>query len=127
MQTPSKTVSEIAFQQCISPSCLATFGVDEVLTACTKCGGLLDVSYDWNAAAIPASLSEFESKWSNRHDPLCYSGVWRFRELLPFAPPEKIVTVGEGQTLLQQTDPVGAFVGLDAGNLFLQYLSLIHI
>ena len=121
MQTPSKTVSEIAFQQCISPSCLATFGVDEVLTACTKCGGLLDVSYDWNAAAIPASLSEFESKWSNRHDPLCYSGVWRFRELLPFAPPEKIVTVGEGQTLLQQTDPVGAFVGLDAGNLFLQY------
>ena len=121
MQTPSKTVSEIAFQQCISPSCLATFGVDEVLTACTKCGGLLDVSYDWNAAEIPASLSEFESKWSNRHDPLCYSGVWRFRELLPFAPPEKIVTVGEGQTLLQQTDPVGAFVGLDAGNLFLQY------
>ena len=121
VQTPSKTVSEIAFQQCISPSCLATFGVDEVLTACTKCGGLLDVSYDWNAAAIPASLSEFESKWSNRHDPLCYSGVWRFRELLPFAPPEKIVTVGEGQTLLQQTDPVGAFVGLDAGNLFLQY------
>tara|TARA_B100000686_G_scaffold290547_2_gene317979 strand:- start:857 stop:2251 length:1395 start_codon:yes stop_codon:yes gene_type:complete len=114
-------VSEIAFQQCISPSCLATFGVDEVLTACTKCGGLLDVSYDWNAAEIPASLSEFESKWSNRHDPLSYSGVWRFRELLPFAPPEKIVTVGEGQTLLQQTDPVGAFVGLDAGNLFLQY------
>ena len=41
--------------------------------------------------------------------------------MLPFAPPEKIVTVGEGQTLLQQTDPVGAFVGLDAGNLFLQY------
>jgi len=121
MQTPSKTVSEIAFQQCISPSCRATFGVDEVLTACTKCGGLLDVSYDWNAAAIPASISEFESKWSNRHDPLCYSGVWRFRELLPFAPPEKIVTVGEGQTLLQQTNPVGAFVGLDAGNLFLQY------
>ena len=121
MQTPSKTVSEIAFQQCISPSCRATFGVDEVLTACTKCGGLLDVSYDWNAAAIPASISEFESKWSNRHDPLCYSGVWRFRELLPFAPPEKIVTVGEGQTLLQQTNSVGAFVGLDAGNLFLQY------
>lgn len=121
MQTPSKTVSEIAFQQCISSSCRATFGVDEVLTACTKCGGLLDVSYDWNAAAIPSSLSEFESKWSNRHDPLCYSGVWRFRELLPFAPSEKIVTVGEGQTLLQQTDPVGAFVGLDAGNLFLQY------
>ena len=32
------------------------------------------------------------------------SGVWRFRELLPFAPPEKVVTIGEGQTLLQPLD-----------------------
>ena len=121
MHSQSKTVSEIAFQQCISPSCRAMYGVEQVLTACTKCGGLLDVSYDWDAATIPDSLSEFESKWSQRHDPLCYSGVWRFRELLPFAPAEKIVTVGEGQTLLQQTNSVGSFVGLDSGNLFLPY------
>ena len=69
MHSQSKTVSEIAFQQCISPSCRAMYGVEQVLTACTKCGGLLDVSYDWDAATIPDSLSEFESKWSQRHDP----------------------------------------------------------
>ena len=36
--------------------------------------------------------------------------VWRFRELLPFAQPEQIVTIGEGQTLLQSSDPVGKYV-----------------
>ena len=40
---------------------------------------------------------------------------------LPFAPAEKIVTVGEGQTLLQCADSVGKFVGMDAGQLYLQY------
>ncbi len=31
-----------------------------------------------------------------------FSGVWRFHELLPYAPAEKVVTVGEGQTLLHK-------------------------
>ncbi len=35
-----------------------------------------------------------------RNDPHCFSGVWRFHELLPFAPLRQCVTVGEGQTLL---------------------------
>src|SRR5690606_5796814 len=52
---------------------------------------------------------------------LCRSGVWRFRELLPFAPPESIVTVGEGQTPLLPSDGVAAYVGMRAGNLLLQY------
>ncbi len=47
--------------------------------------------------------------------------MWRFHELLPFAPPDKVVTVGEGQTLLQRADAVGEYVGMDAGSLFLQY------
>ena len=53
--------------------------------------------------------------------PACFSGVWRFRELLPFAPPEQVVTIGEGQTLLQPADAVGQYVGLKPGRLFLQY------
>ncbi len=47
--------------------------------------------------------------------------MWRFHELLPFAPQSRLVTVGEGQTLLQQTDAVGQYVGLNAGMLHLQY------
>ena len=40
---------------------------------------------------------------------------------MPFASPEHVVTVGEGQTLLQQADAVGKYIGLDAGALYLQY------
>ncbi|MBN8615481.1 MAG: hypothetical protein J0L92_33105, partial [Deltaproteobacteria bacterium] len=43
---------------------------------------------------------------------------WRFRDLIPFAPPGMIVTIGEGQTLLQSADKVGQYVGLDAGRLW---------
>jgi threonine synthase len=50
--------------------------------------------------------------------------VWRFYELLPFAPPGKIVTIGEGQTLLQPSEGVARFVGVQSGNLFLQYEGL---
>ena len=57
-------------------------------------------------AAVPDSLEFFEQKWANRDSTrLDFSGVWRFRELLPFVPNGQIVTIGEGQTLLQQQRP----------------------
>jgi threonine synthase len=73
---------------------------------------------------VPSSLREFESRWSNRNHPLDFSGVWRFRELLPFAADEKIVTIGEGQTMLRPSDTVAKHVGLNAGRLLLQYEGL---
>jgi threonine synthase len=79
------------------------------------------VVYDWERARPPKSLAEFEQKWSRRHDPLCASGVWRFYELLPFAHRSQIVTIGEGQTILQCAPAVAAFVGLRADGLFLEY------
>lgn len=81
----------------------------------------MDVAYDWNKLPPPKSLREFEAKWSERTNPLSFSGVWRFHQLLPFAPPEKILTIGEGQTILQKADIVASYVGLDPGLLFLQY------
>ena len=110
-----------AFQRCLSPTCGATYEVGEVLTACSECGSLLDVAYDWDRTAVPASLRWFEEKWARRHDPLCRSGVWRFSELLPFAPAEKVVTIGEGQTPLHPSDGVARYAGINAGRLFLQY------
>jgi threonine synthase len=92
-----------------------------VLVACRRCGNLLDVAYEWDRLPIPRSLAEFEQKWSLRHQPLDFSGIWRFRSLLPFADDGHIVTVGEGQTLLQQADSVASYVGMDPGRLFLQY------
>ncbi len=92
--------------------------------ACAACGSLLDVIYDWDRLQPPKKLSFFEQKWSRRYEPLALSGVWRFHELLPFAPPEKVVTIGEGQTLLQPSSGVGKYVGSKAGNLYLQYEGL---
>ena len=108
----------------MAPLCGATFAVEEVLNACPDCGSLLDVGYDWNRVAVPKSLKGFEARWSQRRNPLDFSGVWRFRELLPFAEDRQIVTIGEGQTILQTANQVGKYVGLDAGRLFLQYEGL---
>ncbi len=95
--------------------------VDETHFACPACGDLIDVVYDWDRLPVPGRLDEFESKWASRQDPLNFSGVWRFRELLAFAPPEMIVTIGEGQTLLQRADKVGRYVGVEPGSFWLQY------
>ncbi len=38
------SAKEIAFQKCLNLHCGATYGVDEVLTACPKCHDLLDVT-----------------------------------------------------------------------------------
>src|SRR5215472_6419972 len=112
---------DAVFQRCINPDCAATVAVDDTSFLCPKCGGLLDVAYDWSRIPPPRSLHDFEAKWSDRGNPLHFSGVWRFRELLPFTPPEQVLTIGEGQTILQRADGVASFVGLDAGRLFLQY------
>jgi threonine synthase len=112
---------ELAFQRCINPLCRATFDLADTGFKCSTCGSLLDVAYDWDHLPVPRSLSQFESKWSQRSEPLDFSGVWRFRQLFPFAPDHRIITIGEGQTLCQRTDAVAAYVGLQPGKLYLQY------
>jgi threonine synthase len=112
---------EFAYQKCLNRDCETTYSVSETLTRCPKCGDLLDVAYEWDRIELPRRLSDFQQMWSRRYEPLRFSGVWRFHELLPFAAADKVVTVGEGQTLLQQADSVGRYVGLKPGSLYLQY------
>ncbi len=111
--------NEPAFQRCINPACAATFDVGDVLTSCKKCGALLDATYDWDRVGVPSKLSDFEKKWTTRRNPLHFSGVWRFKELLNFAPDEKVVTIGEGQTLLRSEPEVGRYTGVK--DIRLQY------
>src|SRR4051794_28229811 len=114
-------MKDAVFQRCIVPHCHATVDLGDTSFRCPRCGGLMDVAYDRDRLPLIRSLRDFEAKWSRRNDPLCFSGVWRFHELLPFAPPEAVMTIGEGQTLLQRAEAVAAYVGMSAGNLFLQY------
>jgi threonine synthase len=115
---------DAVFQRCIFPACGATAAVDDTSFVCPRCGGLFDVAYDWGRLAPPKGLRDFEARWSDRANPLSFSGVWRFRELLPFAPPEQVLTIGEGQTILQRADGVAGYVGTEPGRLFLQYEGL---
>jgi threonine synthase len=82
---------------------------------------LLDVAYEWDRLRAPASWAAIEQKWARRGDPHCFSGVWRFHDLLPFAPLTQCVTIGEGQTLLQTSGGVAQYVGVAPGRLHLQY------
>ncbi len=113
--------TDVAYQQCIAPECGARYDVSEVLFECPRCGSLLDVAYDWSRAVVPRRLREFERKWGIPGDPLAFSGVWQYHELLPFAPPECIVTVGEGKTVFQQAERVAPYARMKPGRLFLQY------
>jgi threonine synthase len=120
---------DTVFQQCINPSCAATFAVDDSRVSCAKCGGLLDIQYDWSRLPAPKSLSFFEHRWSTKgteiEGRIDFSGVWRFRELMPFYRNEAdIVTIGEGRTTLQQADLLARQIGMKQGNLLLQYEGL---
>ncbi|MHC4984763.1 MAG: threonine synthase [Planctomycetota bacterium] len=113
-----------AHQQCMNVSCEATFDIAESLTACPKCGCLLDIIYDWDKVPLPKKLSDFNKRWKTRDNVLDFSGVWRFRELLDFCDDRFKVSQGEGQTLLQCCDGVADYVGVNQGGLFLQYEGL---
>ena len=122
-------MTEPAFQLCINPDCAATYAIRDVKVECDRCGGLLDVRYDWSRLPAPKSLSHFEQRWATRgiagQGRLDFSGVWRFRELLPFyASQSDIATIGEGRTVLQQADLLARDVGMRPGHLLLQYEGL---
>jgi len=115
---------EIAYQRCINPDCNATYGVDEILFDCRKCRSLLDIQYDWDRVAVPREMCFFEHRWSTRESVVDFSGVWRFRELLPFAREREILTIGEGRPNLQTADLLARQLGMRPGHLFLQYEGL---
>ena len=117
-------MSNTAYQKCINPDCSKAFGIEEIHHNCPACGELLDVSYDWDRLAVPNKMGDFEKYWTQRNIPQRLSGVWRFHDLMPFVPLEDCVTVGEGQTLLQNAKRVAPFVGVDGAGFYLQYEGL---
>lgn len=122
-------MTEAAYQQCINPDCRASYAIDQVKLACEKCGSLLDVEYEWSRLPVPKRLTYFEHRWATKgteiEGRLDFSGVWRFRELMPFYRTEEdIVTIGEGRTVLQNASLLARQLGMKSGQLFLQYEGL---
>lgn len=118
-------MSDFSFQECIRAECGATYDAGEILFGCGSCGSPLDIRYEWERTFVPRNLQWFNSRRGShgfaREERLNSSGVWRFRELIPIAPTDELVTHSEGQTLLQQADELAKVLGHGTGNLFLQY------
>lgn len=121
-------MSYAARQECINPDCRATYDVSEVHVGCPRCDSLLDIKYDWSRTRRPA-WETFENRWATKGESgagaLDFSGVWRFRELMPFfRGAEDIVTIGEGRTNLQDATRLAEYLGMRRGRLHLQYEGL---
>lgn len=77
------------------------FDLDARLYVCSRCGGLLDIE---RREEIDASgLRELWQRRRTSFDPRDRSGVWRFREFLPFADDVPVVSLNEGNTPLYHT------------------------
>ena len=99
---------------CFNPDCPERYRIDEILYQCPKCGGLLEARYDF-AGVSPADLTAIWDARRLSREPLDVSGVWRFREMLPFVEDTAhIVTLREGNTPLLSASRAADYAGLDA-------------
>jgi threonine synthase len=101
-----------AFLQCIEQSCERRFPLDAKEHQCLACGGLLDVRYDFSQIDAKA----LRPLWQQRKMSsaiIDQSGVWRFRELLPFVPAGgEVVSLSEGRTPLVEVTRTGEWAGV---------------
>jgi len=106
--------SSAAVQRCIRAACGASFGIRERIYVCRNCGGPLEIAVPLPSASETAAL---RARWRARAgslDPRDRSGVWRFREVLPFGNEAPIVTLAEGNTPLHDAPRCARYSGLDA-------------
>lgn len=107
-------VAETFLQRCIEPDCGQTYDLDTPIYTCTICQGLLDITWTEQQKQDPDRL---RSLWSNRktsNDPRDQSGVWRFREILPFEQNSAVVSLKEGNTPLYHGPKSAAYCQLDS-------------
>jgi threonine synthase len=103
-----------AVQRCIVPACAAGFGIREQIYLCPRCGGPLEIEIPLELLQAVPDLRE---RWHARaasHDPRDRSGVWRYRELLPFDDGAPVVTLCEGNTPLYDAPGSAKYAGLTA-------------
>lgn len=116
-ETPAAIVekfSERAAQVCIMRDCGGTFGLNERVYVCPKCGGPLEIECKPPEGVLPSAL---RARWDARavsHEPQDRSGVWRYRELLPFDEAIRCITLFEGNTPLYEAPRCAQYAGMDA-------------
>ena len=103
-----------SYLQCIEANCAERYSINERLYTCPACGGLLDVQYQFDQSKNGERLKAMFKQRRLSDTDLDRSGVWRFRELLPFVEDlSRIVTLGEGNTPIYQAPRSASYAGLD--------------
>ncbi len=100
-------------QQCSEPQCGACYDLNERLYDCSRCGGLLEIT---GPAVAIGSAATLRRSWRSRRESLATrdgSGVWRFRELLPFPEGAPVISLGEGNTPLYEARRCANYCRLD--------------
>jgi threonine synthase len=98
---------------CFNPTCRAHYEITEILYTCPKCGSLLEADYTRPQDDASTLRRLFRERRSS-NAPLDQSGVWRFRELLPFLENyDRVVTLREGNTPLLNAPGAATYGGLD--------------
>ena len=106
-----------AHLECIT--CHQQFPIDHILYQCPQCSDLLDVAYSFGSVDPKRLKVDFLNRKLSPN-PQDQSGVWRFRELLPFLDRfDSIITLREGNTPLWE-------VPLAAKEAGLQHLAMKH-
>ncbi len=81
---------------------------------CVHCGDLLEITYPrWKNTSTEAA--KLKSTWRERrlsHADVDLSGVWRFRELLPFTNDQAVITLREGNTPLYELPQCARITGV---------------
>ena len=97
---------------CFSPRCGKRFSTREVIYNCPACESLLETAYDF-AALDAGQLKQLWRRRRTDNHPLNQSGVWRYRELIPFLDDlSGVVTLREGNTPLLPAPRAAAYAGL---------------
>jgi threonine synthase len=99
-------------QRCINRECGSEFDLDERLYVCSRCGDLLDIE---SRAPLERDVESLQALWRERltsREARDHSGVWRFREFLPFADDVAVVSLGEGNTPLYDAPRCADYCGL---------------
>ena len=103
------------YLQCIEANCAERYSINERLYTCPACGGLLDVQYQFDQSNNAEQLKAMFKERRLADTGLDRSGVWRFRELLPFVEDlSRVITLAEGNTPIYDAPRSASYAGLDA-------------
>src|SRR5580658_5251118 len=81
---------------------------------CVNCGDLLEITYPRWKEAKP-NADQLKSAWKQRRlslDSVDLSGVWRFREFLPFVSDQAVISLREGNTPLYDLPQCARITGV---------------